>query len=134
MKKGILLSLGALILVGVVVFAIWYISEKREMQIDRKEAFVPYNSAVVISVNEKPQLAPELLAALKERMNSYQKECLLQITDSLQARGYVTTYPYIMALRVQGKNDLSSLRFLLNESTARYPEMRTMRGTSKFLI
>ena len=112
MKKGILLSLGALILIGVLVFAIWYISERREMQVDRREAFVPYNSAVVISVNEKPQLAPELLTALKKGVNSYQKECLLQITDSLQSRGYVTTYPYVMALRVQGKDDLSSLYVL----------------------
>ena len=51
MKKGILLSLLAVILLAVVVCAIWYINEEGKMRAGSKDSFIPYNSAVVVTVN-----------------------------------------------------------------------------------
>ena len=51
MKKGILLSLLAVILLAVVVCAIWYINEEGKMRAGSKDSFIPYNSAVVVTIN-----------------------------------------------------------------------------------
>ena len=58
MKKGIWLSLGALLLIGVIVFAIWYINEEGKMRTGSKSSFIPYNSAFVVSVDAQPVLKP----------------------------------------------------------------------------
>ena len=57
------MSLGALLLVGVIAFAIWYINEEGKMRTGSKDAFIPYNSAVVISVNGEVSLKPEVMQA-----------------------------------------------------------------------
>lgn len=109
MKKGVWLLLGALILVGGVVVAIWYLGEKKEMQTGNKEAFIPYNSAVVVCVNSKPQPAQELLHALDEEFIQYRQGLLARMADSLRKNDYVVDYPYVMAFRVQGKEEISVL-------------------------
>ena len=63
MKKGILLSLLAVILLAVVVCAIWYINEEGKMRAGSKDSFIPYNSAVVVTINAGAELAPEIRQA-----------------------------------------------------------------------
>ena len=63
MKKGILLSLLAVILLAVVVCAIWYINEEGKMRAGSKDSFIPYNSAVVVTINVGAELAPEIRQA-----------------------------------------------------------------------
>ena len=115
MKKGILLSLGALVLIGVIVFAIWYINEDGKMRVGSKDSFIPYNSALVVSVNAAPRLAPEVEKAFGKDIADFRKKLLVQVKDTLQSRGYVMSYPYVIAARVEGKSDVSFLYVMDNK-------------------
>ena len=112
MKKAVWLSLGALILVGAVFFAIWYIGEKKEMKAANKEAFIPYSSSIVLCVNSKPQLAANLSNVLDKELEQYRQKLLMRMADSLQGCGYVVEYPYVLALRVQGGEEVASLHIM----------------------
>lgn len=109
MKKGIWLSLGALVLVGVIVFAIWYINEEGKMRTGSKDAFIPYNSAVVLSVNEKPELSPEVMQTWGKEAELFGKRLLVRVTDSLRGKDYAMSYPYVLSARVEGKGDVALL-------------------------
>ena len=65
MKKGILLSLLAVILLAVVVCAIWYINEEGKMRAGSKDSFITYNSAVVVTVNAGAEFAPDVAARVR---------------------------------------------------------------------
>ncbi len=107
MKKGILLSLGALLLVGVIGFGIWFLQEEKERV--NKDAFIPYNSAFVLSVNTEPKLAPAVQQQLGEELKRYNSKLLVRMVDSLRISGLVKKHPYVLAVRIQGKSDLRSL-------------------------
>ncbi len=114
MKKGIWLSLGALLLVGVIAFAIWYINEEGKMRTGSKDAFIPYNSAVVISVNGEVSLKPEVRQAFAEGWKHFRRRLLSRVTDTLRAQGYVKVNPYVIAARLEGKSDLALLYVMDN--------------------
>lgn len=109
MKKGIWLSFGALLLIGLIVFAIWYINEEGKMRTGSKDSFIPYNSALVVTVNARPRLSAEIEKAFARDMDSLRRRLLVRVTDTLQKQGYVAAYPYVLAMRVQGKQDMTSL-------------------------
>lgn len=115
MKKGIWLSLGALLLVGVIVFAIWYINEEGKMHAGSKDSFIPYNSSVVISVNADARLKPEVREAFAGDFERFRKHLLPTITDSLRNQGYVMSHPFVMAARVEGKSDVALLYVMDNK-------------------
>lgn len=73
MKKGIWLSLGALLLIGVIVFAIWYINEEGKMRTGSKSSFIPYNSAFVVSVDAQPVLKPEVRKVLGNDLEFFRR-------------------------------------------------------------
>lgn len=116
MKKGIWLSLGALILIGVIVFAVWYINEEEKMRSGNKDSFIPYNSALVVSINAKPDFSPEMVQALGEEINRYRRKLLVRVVDSLCNHEYVMSYPYVTAARVEGKNDVAFLYVMDNKN------------------
>ena len=115
MKKGIWLSLGALLLIGVIVLAIWYINEEGKMRADNKDAFIPYNSALVISVNKAPHLSAEVEEVFGKELKDFKGRLLARVTDSLRLQGYVKTFPYVLAMRVEGKKDLTFLYAMDNK-------------------
>lgn len=108
MKKGILLSLGALLLIVVIGLGIWYLQEDEKVCVN-KDAFIPYNSAFVLAVNSKPQLAEEVKNKLGKELENYNSRLLVRMVDSLRFSGFVNQYPYALAVRVQGKKDITSL-------------------------
>ena len=115
MKKGIWLSLGALLLIGVIVFAIWYINEEGKMHTGSKDAFIPYNSAMVVSVNAQPRLSSKVEKTFGRDMEEFRKRFLVRVTDTLQRQGYVMSYPYVVAMRVEGKSDIRFLYVMDNK-------------------
>lgn len=115
MKKGIWLSLGALLLIGVIVFAIWYINEEGKMRTGSKSSFIPYNSAFVVSVDAQPVLKPEVRKVLGNDLEFFRRRLLGRVTDTLRTQGYVMSYPYVIAMRVEGKSDVSFLYVMDNK-------------------
>ena len=99
MKKGILLSLLAVILLAVVVCAIWYINEEGKMRAGSKDSFIPYNSAVVVTINAGAELAPEIRQAFAADLKVFRRKLLVRITDTLQQQGLVKAHPYVVAAR-----------------------------------
>ena len=115
MKKGILLSLLAVILLAVVVCAIWYINEEGKMRAGSKDSFIPYNSAVVVTVNAGAELAPEIRQAFAADLKVFRRKLLVRITDTLQQQGLVKAHPYVVAARVEGKSDVAFLYVMDNK-------------------
>ncbi len=105
MKKGIGLSVLAVILIAVVVCAIWYINEEGKMRTGSKDAFIPYNSAIVMTVNDKVVWAPEVQQAFAADWKAFREKLLVRVADTLQSREYVKRNPYVLAVRVEGKKD-----------------------------
>lgn len=114
MKKGIWLSFGALLLIGVIAFAIWYINEEGKMRTGSKDAFIPYNSAVVVSVNGAVSLKPEVEQAFAEEWKQFRRRLISRVTDTLRSQGYVKVNPYVIAARLEGKSDLALLYVMDN--------------------
>lgn len=115
MKKGIWLTLGAVVFIGVIVFAIWYINEEGKMRSGSKDSFIPYNSALVVSVNAEPHLTAEAGKAFGKDIAAFREKMLARVTDTLQRKGYVKSYPYVIAVRVEGKSDVSCLYVMDNK-------------------
>ena len=115
MKRMILLILLAALLVGVIGFGIWYMDEEGKMRTGNKNSFIPYNSALVLSINARPNLAPNTKEFLEKDFISFRENLLYQIADTLQKQEYVTQYPYVLAVRIEGKNDLSYLYVMDNK-------------------
>lgn len=114
-EKGILLSLLAVILLAVVVCAIWYINEEGKMRAGSKDSFIPYNSAVVVTINAGAELAPEIRQAFAADLKVFRRKLLVRITDTLQQQGLVKAHPYVVAARVEGKSDVAFLYVMDNK-------------------
>ncbi len=123
MKKGIWLSLGALVLVGVLAIAVWYVNEEGRMHADNKDAFIPYNSAVVVSVNGKPRLNASVEDAFQKEFRNFRAGLLARVTDTLRSCGYVKSYPYVIAMRIEGKKDVRFLYAMDNRDVLSRSEM-----------
>lgn len=115
MKKGILLSVLAVVLIAVIVCAIWYINEEGKMRAGSKDAFIPYNSAVVLTVNAGAELAPEIRQAFAADLEAFRRKLLVRITDTLRRQGLVKVHPYVVAAREEGKSDVAFLYVMDNK-------------------
>lgn len=109
MKKGILLSLLAVVFVGVIIFALWYINEAGKMRTGSKDSFVPYNSALVIGLNNNARLSPEFQETFAPEIRKFQDKLLSKAVDTLIQKGYVSDKSLRIAIRVEGKSDLAFL-------------------------
>lgn len=109
MKKGILLSLLAVLFVGVIIFGIWYINESGKMRTGSKDSFVPYNSALVVHLNKNARLSPALQEAFAEDVRKFRGRLISRVADTLRDRGFADSSACIVAMRVEGKNDIALL-------------------------
>lgn len=114
MKKGIWLSLLAVVLIVVVGFAIWYINEEGKMRAGSKDAFIPYNSAVVVNINAGAVLPANISESFGSDIRSFRQRLLSRVADTLSRRGFVSPAPYVLALRVEGKSDVAWLYVMDN--------------------
>lgn len=109
MKKGILLSLLAIVFVGIIIFGIWYINESGKMRAGSKDSFIPYNSALVVHLNKNARLSPALRETFAEDLRKFQGRLISRVADTLADNGFVDSSAYIVAMRVEGKNDIALL-------------------------
>lgn len=116
MKKGIVLSLLAMVFVGAVIFGIWYINESGKMRTGSKDSFIPYNSALVIHLNKNARLSAELEKAFSEDIRTFQGRLFSRVADTLMTKGYVDSLSRIIAMRVEGKNNVAMLYVMDNRN------------------
>lgn len=109
MKKGILLSLLGLVFVGIIIFGIWYINESGKMRSGSKDSFIPYNSALVIHLNQNARLSGPLEEAFAGDLRKFRERLLCRVADTLMSKGYVSSAARILAMRVEGKNEVRLL-------------------------
>lgn len=106
MLKKILLSLSALLLIGGIVFAIWYLNEAGKIRSGCKDSFIPNNSAFIININSKPEWSEGVEELFCRYMPVFHSSLTATVVDSLRSSGRVPAYPYVLAGRVEGKNDV----------------------------
>lgn len=127
MKKGILLSLLAVILVGVTIYGIWYINERGKLGSNDKNSFIPYNSAVVININANATLSPKVKEALMSDIQEIKSSFLYQTVDTLARLNFVPAMAKTLAVRIEGKNELKFLYVMSNK------EFRSRNEVADFL-
>lgn len=104
MKKGILLSFAAIILMGVIVYALWYINKRGELTNNSKDSFIPWNSALVVSLNPGAALSVKVQAAFAEDIRLFRQKPLYKTVDTLIRSNYAASTSRVLALRIEGKN------------------------------
>lgn len=115
MKKGLWLSFAAAVFVGVVVYALWYIDRRGELQNNSKDSFIPYNSAVVVSINPGCALSPELEQAFAQDIRNFQDMLLYRTAATLALTDLVSPTSKVMAVRPEGKGRLVFLFVMDNK-------------------
>lgn len=115
MKKGLLLPLFAIILIGVAITVIWYISERGKFSGNDKDSFIPYNSAVVVGINPSAKLTPQMEIAFANEIRQFRSSLLNKISDTLIRSGHVALTTKVLALRVEGKRQLAFLYVMDNK-------------------
>lgn len=123
MKKGIALSLLAVVLVAVVAGAIWYIGEEGKMRAGTKDSFIPYNSALVVSIHPDMCAVPEVAEVFVEDLQRFREKLLPRAADSLRANAYVLPDSYVVAARLEGKSDVALLYVMDNKDVLSRGEM-----------
>ena len=68
--------------------AIWYINEEGKMRAGSKDSFIPYNSAVVVTINAGAELAPEIRQAFAADLKVFRRKLLVRITDTYNNKGW----------------------------------------------
>lgn len=115
MKKWILLLLGALVLVGVIIYAIWSINESGKLAGNDKDSFIPYNSAVVININPTVRLSAGMEKAFVSDIQQFREALLNSVADTLIKNSPVGKTSKVLAMRVEGKSELVFLYVLDNK-------------------
>lgn len=123
MKKGLLLSFLAIVFVGAVVFGIWYINESGKMRSGSKDSFIPNNSALIIQFNSNARLSGVLQTAFADDIRDFRKSLLARVADTLIRQGYVDSLSRIMAMRVEGKQNVALLYVMDNRIVLSRNEM-----------
>lgn len=104
MRKGILVF-AAIVLVGIVVYAIWYINRRGELSNNSKDSFIPNNSALVVSFNSEGCLSDKIQKAFSSDIQNVRKHLLYQAVDTLMERDFVSFDSRVLALRMEGKRN-----------------------------
>lgn len=94
MKKGVWLSILAVLLSGVIVYSMWYIYRRGELQNNSKDSFIPYNSALVVQINAGVSLPEKVGLAFQSNIPDFQKILLYQVASLLEKKGfYCSDFP-----------------------------------------
>lgn len=123
MKKGILLSLIAAILVGVVVYTMWYINKRSELANNSKDAFIPFNSALVVTINPKAVLSPKVQQVFAADIAQFHQQLLVRVADTLAAGGFIAPTSRILSMRAEGKGKVVSLWVMDNKDVLSHGEI-----------
>lgn len=100
MKKGVWLSILAVLLSGVIVYSIWYIYRRGELQNNSKDSFIPYNSALVVQINAGVSLPEKVGLAFQSNISDFQKILLYQVASLLEKKGFIAPTSRVHALRL----------------------------------
>lgn len=130
MKKGIFLSLLAVIFAGVVIFAIWYINEAGKVHAGSRDSFIPSNSALVVKLNSNASLSPELQENFAEEIRNFRDKLLSKMVDTLIRGGYASDKTRTLAMRVEGKGELAFLYVMDSKGVLSRGEMADFLNTS----
>lgn len=103
MKKGILLF-AAVVLIGFVAYAVWYINRRGELANNSKDSFIPYNSALVVSLNPGASLSEKIRTAFADDIRHFRQMPLYKTVDTLISRNFAAPTSRILAVRLEGKN------------------------------
>ena len=112
MVKRIVFILLGCVIVGFIAVALWWVGQKEKGTEIPKEAFVPYNSALVMNVKGDFDLPVKLKEAFGEDLAAAQGNVLGRMRDSLCRRGFADTTGYTVAVRVEGKGTVRHLAVL----------------------
>ncbi|MDE5638240.1 MAG: WD40 repeat domain-containing protein, partial [Odoribacter sp.] len=102
MKKGILLF-AAVVLIGLVAYAVWYINRRGELTGNSKDSFIPNNSALVVSFNPGVSLSEKIRTAFAADIRSFREAPLYKAVDTLIAGNFAAPTSRILAVRLEGK-------------------------------
>lgn len=103
MKKGIL-SFAAVVLIGLVVYAVWYINRRGELAGNSKNSFIPNNSALVVSLNPGASLSEKIRTAFASDIRDFREDPLYKAVDTLISGNFAAPTSRILAVRLEGKN------------------------------
>lgn len=105
------------------VFGIWYINESGKMRSGSKDSFIPNNSALIIQFNSNARLSGVLQTAFADDIRDFRKSLLARVADTLIRQGYVDSLSRIMAMRVEGKQNVALLYVMDNRIVLSRNEM-----------
>ena len=112
MKKMIFTALGLLLLACIGIALWWVIARERHDNLP-KDAFIPDNSALVVTINaDSPRLAPRWTALFDPRGLPMSSRLLGRVADSLWRHGLVDTVASTLAFRVEGQGAARTLLIL----------------------
>ena len=106
MKKGVWLSILAVLLSGVIVYSMWYIYRRGELQNNSKDSFIPYNSALVVQINAGVSLPEKVGLAFQSNIPDFQKILLYQVASLLEKRVLLLRLPGFLPCARKGKGRL----------------------------
>lgn len=105
MKKGILLSFAALLLIGVIVYGMWYINKRGEWANNSKDSFIPYNSALVVSFNPGMKLSSGIQKAFAADVQEFRSGFVCLAADTLMKINRINESARVLAVRLEGKSN-----------------------------
>lgn len=103
MKKGIL-SFAAVVLIGLVAYAVWYINRRGELAGNSKNSFIPNNSALVVSLNQGASLSEKIRTAFASDIRDFRADPLFKAVDTLISGNFAAPTSRILAIRMEGKS------------------------------
>ncbi|MGL5682268.1 MAG: hypothetical protein ACRDDZ_04330 [Marinifilaceae bacterium] len=112
MKKGIVLSVITLLLVGAIVGSVWYFNSQKEIATSQKELFIPNNSALVINMNCASEDIYRNNAHIAKHIDNLKHSVMTQLTDTLCKLPGVDAMNRVVAYRVEGRMQVVSLTLL----------------------
>lgn len=116
MKKGLWLSVVAALFVGFVVYALWYINRRGELQNNSKDSFIPYNSALVVNINPEISLPSGIKSVFTTAFGKFQEKLLYKTAYGLCNSDLISPTSKVAAVRTEGKNDLVFLFVMDNKN------------------
>lgn len=115
MKKGIWLTIVAVILVGIIIAAMWYIDRRGKLANNSKDSFIPYNSAVVVNINSGTVLPEKLKKTFASDISRFRTRLLFSVADTLAMKGFAASTSRIVAARAEGKEKVVFLFVMDNQ-------------------
>ena len=116
MKKGFWLVLLAILFGGVIVYALWYINKRGELQNNSKDSFIPCNSALVININPGVSLSSKIKTAFASDLQELEKLLLYKAAYALSNSDLISPTSKVMAVRTEGKDKWVSLFVMDNKN------------------